>query len=311
MTSRLKASPISNFFKAGSTKVPCLGLALGRQSLWASMTGFEKAGDAPEWSGRFPLEGVFSAQGSPLAAPVKMEEAAGAVRQKLGDSFFDLQVALPDAAVRLEVLSLDKLPPRGKALEDFLTWRFNGDRNPDAPALAFTTQALGEEDGKPLLMALAVERGWLSSLTAGLRAHGLYPSVVDMALAYRFNRLYSQIQGKGAGALAAFEPDYWSLAVWDKETRPRFLRSKWWDTEKAKVKDLPLEETVLEMERTLRSYVYSGKNRDVESLFVTAPEDWLEPVRESLDKKSGGLCAALPLPGGAGSPSAAAVAVRR
>ena len=286
---------VLGFFQPQAGDVPCLGLTFGRRELWAVCAREGEGGVEAEWSEKFSLEGnLFSGEPSAQAL-LSLNSALGAVAKRVKGNFLEVQVALPDPALSFEVFELEKIPGSGAPRREFLTWRFNQSRRPSDPPLAFTSQLLGEEEDKTLLWAAAVEQRWLDLLRQAFHSAGLQAAVIDMALGYRFNFFHqSFLEKKTGGALVAFEPDYWSLAFWDKEIRPRFARSKWWEKEKFRPQGPSLENVVLEIERTIRSYVYSGKSRNVETLFVSAPEDWLEPVLKALNLRTEGRCVGLP-----------------
>ena len=277
-----------------------------------------------EWARQVPLdfplfEGEPSGETGSLLA-----QALAPLFEKAKKTYCTFQVALPDPLVKFEVFEMDKVPPRGKAMEEFLAWRFNQDLNKEEtrPPLAFASQLLGEEDGKSLVLAMGVEKNWLLALQQAFEKAGAPVSVMDMALGHRFNFFYDAFREKGgSGALVSIEPEYWNLALWDGRTRLRFARSKWWKGETGGPSGIPPAETVLEIERTIRSYVYSGKDRSVEKIFVLAPPQGLGPVLEALAKRTGGNCEGLSPdggrflipPGGLGqvAPSALAAAVPR
>jgi hypothetical protein len=275
---------------------PCLGVALGRRALWFVQTRSGDKAAKVESCGRIPVEGwLFS--GTPTDETVsKLALTLAPVLKNLKNTYFCVQVALPDPLVKFEVFELEKLPPRGSPTSEFLNWRFKADPKGPAASLAVASQVLGEQDGKFLLLGMAVEKAWLDALKRVFHGAGIPVSVTDMALCHRINFFQSAFREKGTGgALVTFEPEYWSLAVLDKEARPRFMRSKWWEGDPKKLKDIPLKETIVEIERTIRSYVYAAKDRSVETLFVAAPDEWLSPLLEALNENSAGGCVGLPL----------------
>ena len=293
-----------------SGETPCLGLQVGRENFWVSRTDSQKV----EWCEKHPLpQAAFSGSPSSNFSADFAQALAPFFGKKEYETF---QVALSDPAVRLEVFEVEKVPASQKDLDEFLNWRFNQGKEGEKQPLAFTTQVLGQEGGKTLLLAMALDARWKDCLNQAFRLAGARPSVVDMAFSHRFNFFHDRLKAKGgSGALLTLEPEFWSLAVWDKELRPRFVRSKWWDKEGKSLKDIPLSETVLEVERNIRSYVHSGKDRSVESLAVCAPEDWLAGALKAVESRTGGDCEALSL-GAKGSvkgltPSVAAAGAER
>jgi hypothetical protein len=309
-----------NFFVPLKGETPCLGIAFGRKAFWAARIHGVDGSAKVEDCQRVPLEAeMFS--GAPSEKAVSgLALKLSALFKKVENPYLELQVALPDPAVRFEVFELEKLPRQGAPLRNFLAWRLKEGHKESN--FTFASQVLGEEEGKILLLGMAVEEGWLSALKKAFRDAGVQASVIDMALSHRFNFFQRYMGEKGQGkALVAFEPEYWSITLLDKEGRPRFLRSKWWNEEMLKPEKPLLKETVVEVERTIRSYVYSAKNRNVEALYVTAPDDWLVPAVEAFNEVAAQGCVGLNLSGrlpfapgssaGAASPAAVAAAVKR
>jgi hypothetical protein len=279
---------------------PCLGIALGRRTLWAVLAspiiGSPDIRHQVEWSEHISLGEVLFEGDPSLERVTQLTKILTSLFEKTKGTYTTFQVALPDPLVKFEVFELEKVPDEGKAMGEFLTWRFNKDQKENIAPPAFTRQLLGMEGGKSLVLGMAVEPKWLQVLQQAFDKAGIPVSVMDMALGYRFNLFHDAFQANGgSGALLSFEPEYWSLALWDRETRLRFARYKWWKGDRGKSKEIPLLETVLEAERTIRSYVYSNKNRSVEKIFVLSPEEWLEPVLEALRERTEGNCEGLSL----------------
>jgi hypothetical protein len=252
----------------------------------------------------------------------QLARALAALFEKTKGTYTTFQAALPDPLMKFEVFELEKVPDPGKAMDEFLAWRFNQDKEENLAPLAFTHQILGTEGGKSLVLGIALEQKWLQAVQRAFERSGIPLSVIDMGLGHRFNFFHDSLREKGgSGALLSFEPEYWSLVLWDKEARPRFARSKWWKGEAGKLADIPLSATVLEAERTIRSYVYSGKDRSVEKIFVLAPEEWLDAILKALRERTEGNVEGLPLNDGIlqmpahglpiTAPSAIAAAVER
>jgi hypothetical protein len=291
------------YFWPRSGESPCIGVALGRQALWTVQTSPlpEKSGDRRQvdWSERIPLESsLFEGEPGEETVP-QLARALTPIFEKTKGTYTTFQAALPDPLVKFEVFDLEKVPDQGKAMDEFLAWRFNQGKEESPVPSSFTHQLLGVEGGKSLLLGMALEQKWLRAVEQAFEKAGLPLSVTDMALGHRFNFFHDSLREKGgSGALLSFEPEYWSLALWDKEARPRFARSKWWKGEVAKWGDIPLSATVLEAERTIRSYVYSGKDRSVEKISVLAPEEWLDEILKALRERTEGDVEGLPLDGG-------------
>lgn len=311
----------TDFFLRPPEGEACLGVVLGRRSLWTAQT--RKVGKGIKIEGMvtrvsLPVE-LFQGNPSPEALSGLTESLVSSLG-KWNKSYLTLQVALPDPALKIEVFELEKVPVGKKSQDEFLKWRFKAGPKEAGVPLTFATQLLGEEKSKSLLLGIAMEEPWRAALLEAFRRAGVFVSVMDLAACHRINLFLGELQKKAAGsALLTFDSEYWSLTILDKESRLRFIRSKWWGREVGKVKDLPLQETLAEVERTIRSYVYVAKDRNVETLYVTAPHEWLGPLVAAINKEVEGGCVGLSPDGvlpsfqaeDAASPSVLATAVKR
>lgn len=310
-----------DFFTTPKDGTPCLGVVLGRRSLWAAQVRMK--GPAVEWEGTqaVPLEKELFT-GAPTAETIAgLSGSLAPLFEKWKGRFFSLRVALPDPAVKCEVFELEKKPAGPKAVREFLQWRFKTPSRAPAGDSRFTSQDLGRAGDKNLLLGIAADGLWLDALGRAFREAGGIPSSLDMALCHRLNFFKGSLDGQGEGsALLTFEPDYWSLALLDAQGRPRLARAKWWEGEMKDWRKAPLPETMAEVERTVRSYVSLAPHREVGTLFITAPHPWLGPLVEHLRKSTAGGCVALDPAGtvrmGEGvpplsSPSLLATAVRQ
>lgn len=309
----------ADFFRPLPEESPCLGIALGRDGLSAVETLETKGKIRVSSPGTFSIPvPLFTGTPSPEAVPALVSVLTPLLNNGKG-AYRTLQVSLPDPAARWEVFELERIPAAGSPTEEFLDWRFKADV-PGAASLIFASQSLGEEKGKKLLLGVALDRAWFTVVRRALEEAGGRACVLDTAFRFRFNLFYETFRSRGPGALVSLERDYWALSAWDGQTRPRYLRAKWWKRPYSNPADLPLEETVQETERTIRSYVHSGPDRSVENLFVAAPPAWLDEALRAFRDRTGGLAEGLPLTDlfrweqqadRELTPSAAATAVRR
>lgn len=284
-----------DFFRPLPGETPCLGLTLGRDGLTALETvgADEKARVLSHQF--FPLPApLFTAPPSPEALTALSSVLAGLFREK-EDHYYTLQVSLPDPAAQWEVFELEQVPAAGNATDEFLRWRFQSDAQ-EKTSRRFRSQKLGVESGRQLLLGVGLDTAWLEAIEGALERSGARVSLLDVAFHHRFNLLCKIYGPAGPGALLTLEKDYWSLAVWDGQVRPRLLRSKWWE-HNAGPSSPTLEALAWEAERTIRSYVYSTPGRSVERLFLMAPEPWMEKALEVLFDHTGGKAEALSFDG--------------
>jgi len=284
---------------------PCLGLALGRRRLEAARVRWEGGAAQVEWNETVPLDRELFTAPPSLDLANYLAGRLAPVLAKERDRYLILQVALPDPAMRAEVFELAEAPQGAKALREFLAWRL---KSGPEPGLEVTGQFMGKAQGKELLLGTAFDGRWIAVIREALRVHGLQASLIDGAFSRRFNFFHDTFAARGGGgALVALERDYWSLVVWDEALRPRLVRAKWWAPGPGEAS--PAEAAALEVERTIRSYVYSGKGRGVNTLFLNAPGDWMPALSEAFRRRAAGACVALD-PGGAGATASRARDIR-
>ncbi len=307
-----------DFFRPLPGETTCLGIALGRQEVSVVETLESPDKIQIRYSESFPLPVSFWV-GTPQLEALPVLTSVLIPFFQNNENYRTVQVSLPDAAAQWEVFELGKVPAAGNFLDKFLDWRFNPNGS-QADPLAFTSQFLGEEEGKKLLLGVALNQAWLELVRKAFEAAGGRVSVLDVASRFRFNLFHATFLPKGPGALVSLERDYWTLLIWDRQTRPRFHRSKWWREQVQGPKDIPLDEMVLEVERTIRSYVHSGPERSVESLFLLAPESWQDQALKAFQQPTEGRITGLSLEpffkihgpsNHSFSPSLAATAVRQ
>ncbi len=307
-----------DFFRPLPEETSCLGIALGRQEIGVMETLESPDKIQIRYSEIFPLPVPLWVGVPPPDVLPSLVSVLTPLFQK-NENYRILQVSLPDPAARLEVFELEKIPAAGTPLEKFLHWRLCPDGS-DKASLVFASQFLGEEKGKKLLLGESLDRAWLQLVSKAFEEAKGRISVMDMSSWFRFNLFHETFRSKGPGALVSLERDYWTLLIWDGQARPRFQRSKWWRGPISEPADLPLGEVVLEAERTIRSYVHSGPDRLVESLFLLVPEAWRNGAIRAFQQPTEGritglsLEAVLKIQDSSNpnfSPSLAATAVRR
>lgn len=239
-----------------------------------------------------PFRGVPRAEEISALAQA-LERLAGSQHQ----THLPLQIALPDPAAMFQVLELESIP--GTVSERNALARFRLEKEwPVAASMECVTQPLGDDQGRLLLLAMAIDRAWLDGLRTACRVAGLVPSVMDMAICHIFNlfqeRLRQPAVGEaGGGALLVIEPHAWTLMLWDSATRPRFVRTRWRETVIGQVPDY--EAIAIEVERLVRAYVLAAPERSVNGLYICGADAELAPLAACLDKRMHTPCVCLNL----------------
>lgn len=235
-----------------------------------------------------PFRGIPRAEEMSALAQA-LERLAGSQHQ----TQLPIQFALPDPAAMFQVLELDVLP--GTLQERNALARFRLEKEwPAAVNMECVTQPLGEDQGRALLLVMAVDRAWLEFLRSACRVAGLVPYVMDMTLCHVFNRLHGRLgEEASSGALLVIEPHAWTLLLWDNATRPRFVRTRWRETVAVGVPDH--EAIAIDVERLIRAYVLAAPERNVSGLYICAADADLAPLATCLDTRMRTPCVRLSL----------------
>lgn len=159
----------------------------------------------------------------------KLEAAFALVAKTLCDrkSSRECNVALADPLTVLHVFPLQD-PPEKKDLARRMAGWLGAQELGLRKEMVFDTQLLGcSEDGRDLLLGVAVDKGLLERLNCAALGAGLRVRNVNPAAVYRFNRLHDSLQDARPGMLVSLERHYWSLLLWDEQQRIRIAKSKW------------------------------------------------------------------------------------
>ncbi len=279
-----------------SASTPCLGVGIGRQALSGALTRQVNGKNHLEWYREFPLSDEIFTTAPTAETKDALFAAVRSLMEGAGKSYVSIQVSLPDPAVRFEVFEIDKPLKNKKMTDEFLAWRFSQDASEKETPWVCSSQALGNEQNKFLLLGTALDGRWLACVEEAFRAAGAFPSVIDMGLHHRFNLFHEMFEELQTGSVViALEPDYWSLGLADGQARLRFARSKW--LEKSGYSKDVLESIATDAERTILSYVHSGDNRAFERVFLMASSALAGPMTEVLNKRIQGGCTPLSLDG--------------
>ena len=186
-----------DFLKLSPKENPCLGLVFSRDSIEAIQTTGGCADFKISWSEKVSLkEPLFLGNPSAETIPGLISVLKPLLRKiMINIPIFRLPCRIP--LIRLEVLELEKAPPSGKPLNEFLKWRLNPHQEEMEP-LNFSTQLLGESEGKKLLLVEAVNQKWLETLHVALKKSGMYASVTDAAFPLtKFNFFHEKLTKLG------------------------------------------------------------------------------------------------------------------
>jgi len=198
--------------------------------------------------------------------------------------FIPCHVAVPDPVVRFSVFELDELPKSEKTRLDLIRWRFSKEHAGDNQVLDCVCQGLGQESGKHLLLGQAMDSAWLQSINRALHSAGLTPWSINMGARYRFNQFHDRFTKENHGAaMVALDSDVWSVFIWDAGVRPRLARANW----RAGADDAAqsFEMIALEAERSILSYVRSGKGGTVARVYVVSQARELDGLVDALNRR--------------------------
>lgn len=212
-----------------------------------------------------------------------LSQAMRRVAASIPQSYWPLQIALPDPAAIFQVMELELLPDTLQEREELAQFRL-GKLFPTLTEMQCTTQVISKAgDEQELLLATFVRRAWLECLNTACRSAGFVPSVIDISTSHLFNRFYDVVEESSAdGVLILVEPASWSLLVWDKESRPRFVRSRWRDSNRG---DDEYGGIVRDAERLILSYVARVPGCRISKVCLCADDVDCAPLAALLDKR--------------------------
>ncbi|MEQ6341171.1 MAG: hypothetical protein M3A44_05820 [Gammaproteobacteria bacterium] len=204
-------------------------------------------------------------------------------------SHIPIQIALPDPAVSLRVFDLDAIPKTSKEQLALAHWRFSKELHLGGRAIECSCQPIGVDNGKYLLLAMAVDRDWLLCLKEACRTAGVISTVIDMAACYRFNRFYGRFSCDGADMVViSLDDDAWTVSISDEQGRLRFVRSRWRETMPERAKEY--QEIAAESERLVRIYTHSAPGRSIKNIHTIGNAQDISGVADLLDKRMVGKC---------------------
>lgn len=209
-------------------------------------------------------------------------------------SAIPIQIALPDPAVSLRVFELDALPKTSKEQLALVRWRFSKEMYFADRAIECSCQSLGSENGKHLLLALAVDQAWLHCLKNACRAVGVTSTTIDMSACYRFNRFSERLSADGCdGVLIALDAEAWSISICDAQGRLRFVRAQW--RESTDPDDVHgYQDIITEIEQAVRAYAHAAACRTIKNIHITGSGKDITFVADSLDQRMEKKCIRLP-----------------
>ena len=271
-----------------------IGIAIGRRQVCAvhAIPGEKGAQVQTVHSAPLP-EAMFTAPPtteteSTLASSLS-KVAANAVGR-----FIPCHVALPDPVVRVTLFELDELPKSEKTRLELVRWRFGKERATADQPLDCVYQDLGRENGKYLLLGQAADQAWLQCIKQALKRAGITPWSLNPGAVYRFNRFHEVFtKEKHGAAMVILDPDTWSVFLWDAATRPRLVRARWRDETAHGIEAYNL--IALEAERSILSYVRSGKNGAISRVYAVAHARELSEFAAALDRRLREKCIPLPV----------------
>jgi len=269
-------------------------LVLGRNSLLATQFEFEGGShriiNIAEELFQFPL---FSAAAPSAENRETLCLAMQRLASKIPQLYWPLQIALPDPAVILQIMEFDSVPKSVKDREAIALFRL-GKELPGLPSMRCSTQLLGEEHSKELLMSNFVQESWLDCIEEACQKAGYVPSVIDTGISFIFNRCYEVIRSaEGGGALISIEPDAWSILFWDVRKRPRFIRSRWREIPSSC--DEELELIAIDIERLTMSYALRVPECKIGKILICASVSEFDLLASGLNERMHISCELLDL----------------
>ncbi|MDH4133766.1 MAG: hypothetical protein OEV31_03175 [Gammaproteobacteria bacterium] len=247
---------------------PTAGLALTRESTVLAMPHIDESGAAEPIARQVALGFRLFEANSPPDAGKRLATALLALRQGLPTGMLPVQVSLPDPAVSLKLFELEAWPARHAEREALIRWRFAKALALDGLQLACTWASLGRNESKHLVLATAMDRQRLDTISSACREADFLPLTVDLNANYYFNGFYNRWVPGEDGALLIVEPESTALLLWDGERRPCFLRARW----KAPSTSAEYDSILADTEWQVRAYVHAAPERRIARVLIAGGE---------------------------------------
>ena len=261
-----------------------VGIAVGRREVCAvhAVLGEKSAHIEAIETAQLP-DAMFA--GPPTSAMEShLVSALAKVVKKARGRFIPCHVALPDPTMAFAVFELDELPKSEKTRLELVRWRFAKEYSAGAETFDCVHQGLGQENGKHLLLGQGIDKAWLQCIKQALRSADITPWSMNLGTCYRFNQSHDRFaKEKHGAAMVVLDPDSWAVFLWDTATRPRLMRARWRTRTDKTIEDY--NEIALEAERSILSYVRSGKEGSVTRVYAISHAQELEGLTAALDRR--------------------------
>lgn len=212
-----------------------------------------------------------------------LTQALSRLAETVPQTFWPLQIALPDVAAIFRIMEFDSIPETDEECSAIAQFRLEREL-PDIQNMCCTTQVISKPPKENLLLALFIRRAWLDCLNDACRSTGYVASVIDITASYLFNQFQDDFSStQNDGVLILLETSTWSILFWDSQCRPRFFKSRWRD--KVKSKEEEFDSIVQEIERLIVSYVLHVPGRKVVQIHLYANASDREKLAPLLDKR--------------------------
>lgn len=285
----------SRRFKWSTGLKGSIGIAVGRREVCAvhAVLGEKNTHVQTIHSAQLSDE-MFAGPPTP-AVETDLASAFAKVAPEAKGKFIPCHVALPDPTMRFTVFELDELPKSEKARLELVRWRFAKEHPAGDQTLACAYQGLGQENSKHLLLGQAADNAWLQCIKQALRRAGITPWSVNLGAGYRFNQFHDRFaKEKHGAAMVILDPDSWSVFLWDAAARPRLARARWRTGIDNGMEAYDM--IAREAERSILSYVRSGKNGSIARVYAVGHAHELDELAAALDRRLREKCIPLAAP---------------
>lgn len=291
----MSPSWISRRFKGSAGPKASVGIAIGRREVCMVHAMLGEKGAHIQAIETAPLSDAMFAGSPTPALESNLAAAFIKVAASAREKFIPCHVALPDPTARFAVFELDELPTSEKTRIELVRWRFAKESSRENQVFDCAYQEFSQENGKHLLLGQAVDSAWLRCIKQALRRADITPWSLNQGACYRFNQFHDRfVKEKHGAAMVMLDPDSWTVFLWDAAARPRLVRARWRTRTDKTIEDY--DEIALEAERSILSYVRSGKEGSVTRVYAASHARELERLATALDRRLREKCLPLMAP---------------
>lgn len=271
------------FFRRDQTR---MGIVIGQTHAWVMIATYDGKNYHAEINKTIPVK-IPLFNGPPTSSSrAELDRVIKEACDITASSYLPVQVAIPDPIVELKSFELDEISYSNKVRVNLAKWLFSQEHHFEYEKITCVCQRLNRDNGKNLLLSLAIETSWLESIHESFQSVKIYNLLISKSICFKFNHFREVLVSNGGhGVLISLDPESWSLLIWDGAGNPCFSRSRWWGQQYIDSVEEAIHKVTIDIERTLRAYISSDSAKNIKNIYVSGPESQMLLLISLLDER--------------------------